>query len=221
MKTILIILIITSYIAIIVFLRKQKAWLTYYLFGALGLTLVLVFGMRLSGLELYWEKIHLYQAVLFSNFLGIKARTLGISTFLVPDKTGWILLQIGIECSAILESSVLIGLISFYPSFETEKKIKLILTGLIITVLANIIRIQIIINIVHYFGRDAIFTAHAIIGRLFFFMCIAILYWYILTQPTLNKIHKTINEAGKQKKCHTRESGYPVFYLSGFPFARE
>lgn len=189
------ILLLTLYVAIVVFLRKQRAWLTYYLFGALGLTLILVFGMRSSGLELYWEKMHLYQTVLFSNLLGIKAKFLGNSTFLIPDKTGWILLQIGIECSAILESSVLAGLILFYPSFETKEKLKLISIGLIVTVLTNILRIQIIVNMIHYFGRDSVFIAHAVVGRLFFFTCIIILYWYILTRPTLDKIHQTINES--------------------------
>ncbi len=189
-----IVFLLILYVAIVVFLKKQRAWLTYYLFGALGLTLILVFGMRSSGLELYWEKIHLYQTVLFSNLLGIKSKILGNSTLLVPDKTGWILLQIGIECSAILESSVLLGLVLFYPSFEIKRKLKLISIGLIATVLANIMRIQIIVNIIHYFGRNTVFVAHAIVGRLFFFTCVIILYWYILTQPTLDKIHQTINE---------------------------
>ena len=189
-----IVFLLILYVAIVVFLKKQRAWLTYYLFGALGLTLILVFGMRSSGLELYWEKIHLYQTVLFSNLLGIKSKILGNSTLLVPDKTGWILLQIGIECSAILESSVLLGLVLFYPSFEIKRKLKLISIGLIATVLANIMRIQIIVNIIHYFGRNTVFVAHAIVGRLFYFTCVIILYWYILTQPTLDKIHQTINE---------------------------
>jgi exosortase family protein XrtG len=181
------------YVWAVVLFRKHRAWLSYYLLGAFGLTLILAFGARYLGLEKYWESAHLYQTYLLSSWMGIKARLLSQDTIAVTDPVGWITLRIGIECSGILESSVIVGLVSFYPAFTVKRKLSLLGIGLAATVTANIVRILIIVAIVHFYGREAVFISHAIVGRLFFFATMIVLFWYILTRPTVNEVGRMVS----------------------------
>lgn len=184
------------YVWAVILFRKHKAWLSYYLLGAFGLTLILVFGARRFGLEQYWESAHLYQTYLFSSWLGIESKLLSQDTIAVMDPVGWVTLKIGIECSGILESSILTGLIAFYPAFSAKQKFLFLGIGLATTIVANIIRILIIVLITHFYGREAIFIAHAIVGRLFFFAVIITLFWYIITRPTVNEVGRMVSEEG-------------------------
>lgn len=192
----LVLVAVTLYVLAVILFRKHKAWLSYYLLGAFGLTLILVFGVRSLGLEKYWEYAHLYQTYLLSSWLGIKSRLLSGDTIAVTDPVGWITLKIGIECSGILEIGVLTGLIAFYPTFTLKRKAYLLGIGLAATIVANIIRILIIVMITHFYGREAIFIAHAIVGRLFFFAVIITLFWYIITRPTVNKVGRMVSGEG-------------------------
>lgn len=64
------------------------------------------------------------------------------------------------------------------------------------TYLANIIRILSIVLIVSVFGKTSIYLAHAIVGKIIFFVLIVILYWYLLTKPTMGQVRKNI-KSGK------------------------
>lgn len=196
MKTLFFLVLLALYAAAVILFRKHKAWLSYYLLGAFGLTLILVFGSKQLGLQKYWESAHLYQTYLFSSWLGIESKLLSQDTIAVMDPVGWVTLKIGIECSGILESSILAGLIGFYPAFDAKRKAYLLGIGLAATIIANIIRILIIVMITHFYGREAIFIAHAIVGRLFFFAVIITLFWYIITRPTVNEVGRMVSQEG-------------------------
>lgn len=194
MKTIIFLVSIGIYTIGVWLFRKHKAWLSYYLLGAFGLTLILVFGVRSLGLEKYWEYAHLYQTFRLSSWLGIKSRLLSGDTIAVTDPVGWVTLKIGIECSGILEIGVLTGLIAFYPTFTLKRKAYLLGIGLAATIVANILRILIIVMITHYCGRGAIFVSHAVVGRLFFFAAMITLFWYIITRPTVNEVGRMVSQ---------------------------
>jgi exosortase family protein XrtG len=194
LKTFLFLALTGVYIVVVWLFRKHKAWLSYYLLGAFGLTLILVFGIRLLGLEKYWEYAHLYQTYRLSSWLGIESRVLTGDTIVVADPVGWVTLKIGIECSGILESSILAGLIGFYPAFGVKRRAFLLAVGLAATIAANIVRILIIVAIVHFYGREAVFVGHAIVGRLFFFAAMITLFWYIITRPTINEVGRMVAE---------------------------
>ncbi len=193
MKLYLFIAITILYFVVVFYFRKHKAWLSYYLLGSFGFTLIAVLAIRQFGLETYWEKMHLIQTHFVSTLLGIKAQVSGFDTIVVPDPIGLVSLKIGIECSGILESVILIGLILFYPTYKSGRKVSLIIFGLIITLVTNIVRILIIIFMTHFLGRSAVFFAHAIVGRLFFFACVIALFWYIITRPTIEEVGRKLS----------------------------
>ena len=199
MKTTLVVLgviaLLSIYVAGVVFLRRYRAWLGYYLLGAFGLTLILVFGAQAIGLAGELEALVTHSTAILASWLGIGTKWLGQSQFMVMDRSGWVVLETNIECSALIESSILAGLIFFYPAFDWRQKLRYFSIGLVVTVVANTIRMLIIAGMTATLGRGAVFWGHAIVGRLFFFAVIIALYWFILTRPTVHKVAKTIGEA--------------------------
>lgn len=183
------------YILGVLFFRRQRAWLFYYVFAALGLTVILIFLAQWTGLAGRLEAFVTYSTTMLASAFGISARWLGQSTFMVQDSAGWVVLETNIECSALIEISLLAGLLFYYPAFAWRKKIEYFSIGLVVTVIANSFRMLIIAVMAAEMGRQVVFIGHAIVGRLFFFIVIIVLYWYILTRPTVKKAGEMLEEA--------------------------
>jgi exosortase/archaeosortase family protein len=60
--------------------------------------------------------------------------------------------------------------------------------GLIATYELNIMRILVIVWIINYQGTGWVFPAHAVFGRMFFFLGTVLLYWYLVTRPTVSVV---------------------------------
>ena len=60
--------------------------------------------------------------------------------------------------------------------------------------IANIIRMFIVIEVLHYWGKNSIFIAHTIIGRAIFFIIVILIYWYVITRPTLKDVRKKLKD---------------------------
>jgi exosortase family protein XrtG len=189
------IIAVVVYIIGVIYFRRRRAWLGYYLFATVGLTLILVFGAQLTGLSDHIEYLVTWLTARASTLVGIQAQFLGQNELMVADKAGWVILRTTIECSALIETSVLICLVAFYPAFSWVKKTVILLIGLTITWAANIIRLLIITGMTAGFGRQAVFFGHAIVGRLFFLVVTVALYWYILTIPTIKQIGRDLEKA--------------------------
>ena len=61
-----------------------------------------------------------------------------------------------------------------------------------ITYGANLIRMMSIVYLVNIFGKPALYVAHAFVGKIIFFIFIIVLYWYLLTRPTLSIVRDNI-----------------------------
>jgi exosortase family protein XrtG len=191
-----VILIVTIlYVFGVSYFRRRRAWLGYYLFASLGLVLIIVFGAQSLGLADKIESLVTYLTSDISSKLGMQTQFLGGGTYMVADKNGWVALRTTIECSALIESAVLLGLVAFYPAFHWRKKIAVLSIGLPLTWATNIVRLLIITAMVSNYGRSAIFLGHAVVGRLFFLIVTVTLYWFILTMPTIKLIGDNVAAA--------------------------
>ncbi|MCK4776961.1 MAG: archaeosortase/exosortase family protein [Actinomycetia bacterium] len=123
---------------------------------------------------------------------GLTVKEVSKGFVVVSHSDGWSLLKIGIECSALLEIAVFIGLLLFYPAFTWRRKSLYLVLGVTGTYIVNLFRLMLIVAIITFWGRGAIFPAHAIFGRGFFFILIVIIYWFIITKPTLNLLNKEV-----------------------------
>ena len=176
-------------------LQRSRRWLLFYLTGGLGFVLVVLFWASTLGLDTALEAIEARQAVGIANLTGIALSLLGKTGLAIPNHTGWAVFDVGIECSALLEMSAIIGLVAFYPAFSTGRKVSSALIGTAVTYAVNIARIMLIVVLINAFGTDWVFAAHAVFGRILFFIGTVALYWWLITRPTMSWIGADLGKA--------------------------
>jgi exosortase family protein XrtG len=180
------------YLVGLVLLRKAHKGLIAYLWGAFGLATILIFAGQIGN----WNNLlGAFQAgilVLLSGLVGGGLRTVAGGGLVVPDPTGWSILQIGIECSALIEISIFVSLMLFYPRLPAAERLLRIAIGVLATIAINLLRLGIIAVMVSTLGKPAIPWAHAVVGRLVFFVGILFLYWRMLTLPTLSIVRREL-----------------------------
>jgi len=115
----------------------------------------------------------------------------GTVLVLLALENSWTCIDIDIECSGLLESCVLLGLLWFFPAMNWPRKLFYTGSGLLALFVINLIRLLTIVIIINTGGRDAMYVAHTLIGRLVFFFLVIIVYWYIFTRPSLEKVRRT------------------------------
>jgi exosortase family protein XrtG len=172
--------------------HRKRWWLSFYLTGAVSFMSFMIAFFMISGLDVKIMGIEAQNIATLSTAIGIPATFLPPNAFLFEDPTGWTIFGIGFECSSIIEISVLIGLLLLYPGYGWKRKTKYAIIGTIATYCANLIRMMSIVYIVNIFGKSYLYFAHAIVGKLIFFLFIIILYWYLLTRPTIGIIRDNI-----------------------------
>ena len=184
---------LTAYAGGCVLWRRGRQWLSFYLWGAVGLALSLIYLGLASGWQ---DTLIAAEAQHIQWVVGpwISARPLGDDMLMIPDPTGWSILYIGIECSALLEMACLLGLVLFYPRFALPRRLLLATAGLGATYALNLGRLVVIVLITHYLGKQFVMIAHTIVGRLLFFGGTILTYWHLITQPTLTIVSRDVRE---------------------------
>lgn len=186
--------------AALLFFYHYRIWLVFYTVGSVGLAFLLIFGgTRLLPLERWLEMATAYGTHAISHLVGIPTRVFeaspgNILVWVVVQEPGWTVVRVDLECSGLLEMSVLSGLLLFYPAWTTGKRIWLTLLGWLATFTSNIVRVLSIIWILHVLGKRSIFIAHTIAGRLVFFVLVAAFYWIVLTKGTLRVLNKQLQQ---------------------------
>ena len=183
-----------GWLVAIAFFRAYRIWLIYYTLGAVGLALILVHVTQsLTPGFLVYETATSYVAHYLAELAGLPTRIFEaapdtILVLVIAQEIGWTALQVGIESSGLLETTILIGLIAFYPGWPRTRKTVFIIVGVLVTFLANICRLLIIILMLHYLGKDWLLIAHTLVGKVVFFVLAIAIYWYLLTLPTIRDL---------------------------------
>jgi exosortase family protein XrtG len=103
---------------------------------------------------------------------------------------GWTVLQVGIESSGLLEISVLVSLLLFYPGWSISRRMKMITLGGLAMWCANIIRMLVIVVMLNQFGKEALVLAHMYIGKAVFFVLVIAIFWTLITRTTLRDLYR-------------------------------
>lgn len=176
------------WVGLTVMLWRTRRWLAFYLTGAFGFVLLAISVMRSFGLDAGIESLEAAQVTWMARIVSINVSQLGGSGLAIPNHTGWAVFDIGIECSALLETFAFAGLVGFYPAFVAQRKAATIAIGMAATWVINLLRILLIVSIINAMGTSWVFSAHAVFGRIFFFAATVTLYWYLVTRPTVNVV---------------------------------
>lgn len=186
-----------AWLAVLLFFRTHRIWPLYSVWGAVGLTFLLILGLRGSAAEHSTEQ--LAAALLHAGLsrMGIEThifdRAAGTVLIFLEMENSWAATNIDIECSGVLESCVFLGLLLFYPAFTLKQKIFYCVAGVTSIFIINLLRLYTIIFLVAIFGRQAIYVAHTIAGRLLFFLLVTALYWSVFSRPTLNALRRRLH----------------------------
>jgi len=169
-------------------LWRSRRWLAFYITGAFGFVLLGISIARSFGIDASVEALQARQVETLAALLGLKLGILGGSGLAIPSTAGWAVFEIGIECSALLETFAFMGLVAFYPAFTAARKGVTLAVGAVATWVINILRILLIIGIIESLGTGWVYAAHAVFGRVFFFAATVALYWYLVTRPTIRVV---------------------------------
>ena len=187
------------WLLVVYFFYRNRIWLLYYLVGAIGLAFIIIFVGRAFFLEAAMEQVVAQTVHQICNLAGIPTKIFesapgALLVMVIAQDIGWTVIQIGIECSGLLETSAMLGMVLLYPGWAWGKRLVLTAIGVITIYFANIIRLFFIVEILHHGGKDTIFISHTIAGRAIFFIIVVGIYWFVITRPTLstirNKLHK-------------------------------
>lgn len=96
-------------------------------------------------------------------------------------------LCIDYECSGIIEMMAYVSMLDFFRVYDWMQRIILSVLGCMMIFFANIIRLFVICTTIYYFGNDAYYIAHTIVGRIIFYALSVILYYYIFTKSQIVK----------------------------------
>ena len=180
------------FLAGLLLLRKARKGLIAYLWGAFGLAAIVIFAGQLGRWNEPLGNMQVWFLVLISQLFGGPLQMVPGGGLVVPDPTGWSILQVGIECSALIEIAIFSGLILFYPRLPASERLGRMAVGAAATILINLVRLAVIAAMVAAFGKPIVPWAHAIFGRLVFFAGVLYLYWRMLTLPTLTMVRREL-----------------------------
>lgn len=181
------------------FLHHHRIWLFFYIWTAVGFTIMSILLLRTSQVEYAIEQLTglvLHYSLAYVNiktFIFDKAP--GTVLVLLALENSWTCIDIDIECSGLLEACVLLGLLLFYPTLTLWKRMWYSFVGLTSLFIVNLIRLFTIVLTLNSGGRDTMFIAHTLLGRLVFFALIIIVYWYVFTRPSLEKVRRNVDNA--------------------------
>lgn len=193
-------LFLVAWTGFVAFLRYARAWLLYFIAGAVGFTLAVVYLVRGTAIEYGLESLTALHVHQVASLVGIPTRIFTsakeiLLVMIISQDVGWTAMTIDIECSGLLELTVFMGLLLFFPKMPVLRKLVIGVLGLLATYVFNLIRVMAIAAVLHWGGKNAIFIAHTIVGRGIFFVCIVAIYWFAFTRGSLQLVADNMKEA--------------------------
>lgn len=193
-------LLLTAWLAAVVFFRLHRIWLLYYTVGSVGFAVsTVLLGKGPLPFDYYLRQFTGFNVNQVAGFFGIPTQIFETAPgtlliMVISQDIGWTVLDINIECSGLLELSIFAGLMLFYPAWSFPHRLIWTTIGLVATYLINIVRVMLIVAILHYVGKDSLFIAHTIAGRAVFFFMMVFIYWFFITRPTIFLARKQLAE---------------------------
>lgn len=186
------------WLLVVVFWRANRVWLPYYVTSTVGMALILIFfGAQATPLQEWMQRATVWTVHHISWVVQIPTQTFAqppgtILVMVISQNIGWTMLQVSVESSGLLESCVLASMVMFYPGWSIQKKLVLISFGLAATFIANVFRLMVITATLHYLGKDSLLISHVLIGRLVFFALVVLIFWMVITVPTLRTVREKL-----------------------------
>ncbi len=189
----------TLWILAVLFFRLNRIWLPYYIIGSVGLAFLSIYIGRNTFIEPALQTAVAQGVHFVAELLNIPTDTFdaapgALLVLVISQDIGWTMLQVTVESSGLLESGVVLGMLMFYPAWSTRRRVSYVAMALLLTYFFNIVRLLVIVATLHFLGKDSLLISHTIIGRAVFFVGVILIYWFLLTRPTLGSVRKKLDD---------------------------
>lgn len=165
---------------------RGKLYFYQFIWGSVGLFVFMMMWIQLVAIRPLTN--------LVCSAAGVAGRMTGFyesyseySMLFVQHGSEAISLCIDYECSGIIEMMAYVSMLAFFRVYDWMQRIILSVLGCMMIFFANIIRLFVICTTIYYFGNDAYYIAHTIVGRIIFYALSVILYYYIFTKSQIVK----------------------------------
>lgn len=186
LNTFLFILIILIWLYCLSVLKRAHLTGIYFWVGSFGL---FILATLIANIHLIWLASHLITAIL--GWLGylIPGYTVNLPNNLINIVVHHehVQLFINYECSGTIETLAYESLLAFYPIYTKIERLVIGISGALWILAANICRLLLIIVVVNHWGTSALFVTHSLIGRLFFYSVVLILYYNTFTRAQIRR----------------------------------
>lgn len=167
-------------------LKRTKLVAFHFILGSVGLFLILLILSKPVVIRIMSQLV-----TILAGAVGSLTQTFTTayqySLIYVNTAQGVVIMFIDSECSGVIESAAYIALLSFFPLYKRSEKQLLSIIGVLWILLANVLRILLITFIVYFFGKESFYFAHAILGRVVFYILTIILYFNVFTRSHVVK----------------------------------
>lgn len=165
-------------------MTKAELHFWRFLTGSAGLFLLLFFLIQ-PVLTVPLSRCVAAIAGVFGNLTGTFSPYFRYGVLFIETMEGAMTLQIDFECSGIVEIMAYLSLLAFFRVYTRNERVILAILGTIGIILANVIRIIVICEMIHFGGTGLYYIAHSLVGRLVFYTLSVLLYFYVFTKPQI------------------------------------
>lgn len=173
-------ILIVLWIYALTVLKRGKLGFYQFLLGSVGLFLILLNLM--PYVKDYFISGFVYVLGMVGDLTGMYESYAQYGMFFINHNDTVMSLYVDLECSGIIEMLVFVSLLAFFPVYRLWEKLYTAVIGLVCICFFNFIRIYVIIAMIFYFGTSVYSLAHAIVGRVVFYVLTVILYFYVFTR---------------------------------------
>ncbi len=165
---------------------RSKLYFYQFIWGSVGLFVFMMMWIQPVAIQPLTSLVCSAAGVI-GRITGFYESYSEYSMLFVQHGSEAISLCIDYECSGIIEMMAYVSMLAFFRVYDWMQRIILSVLGCMMIFFANIIRLFVICTTIYYFGNDAYYIAHTIVGRIIFYVLSVILYYYIFTKSQIVK----------------------------------
>ncbi len=181
-----VLLLFIAWIYVITVFRRNKLDFLYFITGCAGM-----FGFLFFLLEPIvtapLAKFVCYCTGFIGKLLGAFEAFASYGVLFIENENGPVSLYVDFECAGLVEILVYISLITFFGVYKNWEKLFAGIVGVLWIIGCNVLRLTIVCYVIHWFGNEAYYVAHTIVGRIVFYALSIILYFYVFTRRQIRK----------------------------------
>lgn len=177
-----ILFIVFIYVMTVLYRAKTGFW--YYLVGSVGFFAFAMYYIEPLAVPLLQKMVAACTGVI-GNLTSLYSSYFQSGMLFISHNGTNLSLYIDFECSGVIEIIAFLSLLAFYKVFSIYERVIVGIVGTILLFGFNVMRIFIICFAVYFGGTDLYFISHTVIGRVFFYLCTVLLYFYVFTKPQI------------------------------------